>query len=83
MAARLPIHHDSRLKNIRARNKIRIKVQVHGTTTGQRVQEVKPFPILEIAVEMIGIELRGKIQGVLDINAVVGAFAVEIGVCVD
>ena len=83
MTARLSALNKWRLKNIRARNEIVIKVQVHGATTWRRVQEIKSFPILEITAEMIGIELRGEIHGVLDKNAVVGAFAAGIGVCVD
>ena len=32
---------------------------------------------------MVGLELRGEICGVLDLNAVVGSFAVRVGVRVD
>ena len=83
MTTRLSTLNGRRLQNIRARNEIVIKIQIHSTTTRSRVQEIKSFPFLEIAAEVIGIELGGEIHGVLDKNAVVGAFAVGIGVCVD
>ena len=72
-----------RRKYIRARHKIPIEIQIHSTTTRQRIQQIKAFPSLEIATEVIGIELRGEIRGVLDLNAVVGTFAVAVGVRVN
>lgn len=72
-----------RRKHIRARHKIIIVIQIHSTTTWQRIQQIKALPILEIATEVVGLELRGEIRGVLDLHAVVGTFAVGVGVRVD
>ncbi len=76
MTTRLGTRKERRLEDIRARNEIVVKVQVHGATIRSRVQQVESFPILEVAAEVIGIELRGVIHGILNISAVVGAFAV-------
>ena len=72
-----------RRKHIRARHKIIIVIQIHSTTTRQRIQQIKAFPVLQIATEVVGLELSGEIRGVLHLHAVVGAFAVGVRVRVD
>ena len=73
-----------RRKHKRARHKIIIVNLIQSPTTRQRIQQIKAFPVLQIATEVVGLELGGEIRGVGDLlDAVVGAFAVGVGVGVD